>query len=134
MQMKRFFVICITVLCGASTMSADESAYQWSEHSVDTTTSVVIIRKDHKPWAKENWTFLHTNEGVKPFKPLDDLTFVGVPIFAAGWIAKSEKHGFKQQEDPRTCQPKQPDCSGRNCSAAKQAENDWFLPECIPEQ
>ena len=79
-------------------MSADESAYQWSEHSVDTTTSVVIIRKDHKPWAKENWTFLHTNEGVKPFKPLDDLTFVGVPIFAAGWIAKSEKHGFKQQE------------------------------------
>ena len=54
--------------------------------------------KDHAPWSKENWTFLHTNPGVKRYKILDDITFVGVPIFAAGWIAKSEKHAFRQQQ------------------------------------
>lgn len=52
---------------------------------------------DHKPWSKENWTWMRTNPGVKPYKFMDDMTFVGIPIFAAGLIAKSEKHAFKQQ-------------------------------------
>ncbi len=33
---------------------------------------------------------------VKPYKLMDDLTFIGVPIFAAGIIAKSEKASFRQ--------------------------------------
>lgn len=37
-----------------------------------------------------------TNPGVKPYKFMDDLTFVGIPIFAAGWIIKSEKASFRQ--------------------------------------
>lgn len=51
---------------------------------------------DHAPWAKENWTWMHTNPGVKPYKVMDDLTFVGVPVFLAGIIAKSEKAAFRQ--------------------------------------
>ena len=37
----------------------------------------------------------HTNEGVQPFKVMDDLTFVGVPLFLAGWAVKSDKAMFR---------------------------------------
>ena len=37
-----------------------------------------------------------TNPNVKPYKFMDDLTFVGIPLFVAGWIVKSEKNGFKR--------------------------------------
>lgn len=33
---------------------------------------------------------------VKPYKFMDDMTFVGVPLFVAGIIAKSEKASFRQ--------------------------------------
>ncbi len=36
---------------------------------------------------------------VKPYKLMDDLTFIGVPIFAAGIIAKSEKASFRQNTE-----------------------------------
>ena len=38
-----------------------------------------------------------TNPNTKPYKFMDDMTFVGVPLFVAGIIAKSEKNAFKQQ-------------------------------------
>jgi len=37
-----------------------------------------------------------SNPGVKPYQVMDDLSFVGVPIFLAGIIAKSEKKAFRQ--------------------------------------
>ena len=43
---------------------------------------------------KINW--LKTNPGVKPYKFMDDMTFVGVPLFVAGIILKSEKNAFRQ--------------------------------------
>ena len=55
-----------------------------------------LLAGGHKPWDKENWTWMNTNEGVKPYKVLDDLTFVGIPLFAAGWIIKGEKANFRQ--------------------------------------
>ena len=36
-----------------------------------------------------------TNPGVKPYKFMDDLTFVGVPLFLAGWAIKSDKAMFR---------------------------------------
>ncbi len=42
-------------------------------------------------------TWMNTNPGVKPYKVMDDLTFVGVPVFLAGVIAKGEKKYFAQQ-------------------------------------
>ena len=45
----------------------------------------------------DKWTWMETNPGVKPYKVMDDLTFVGVPIFVAGIIAKGEKKYFAQQ-------------------------------------
>ena len=37
----------------------------------------------------------HTNDGVKPFKVMDDLTFGGVPLFLAGWAVKGDKAMFR---------------------------------------
>ena len=36
-----------------------------------------------------------TNPGVKPYKFMDDMTFVGVPLFVAGWAIKGDKAMFR---------------------------------------
>jgi membrane-associated phospholipid phosphatase len=36
-----------------------------------------------------------TNPGVKAYKVMDDLTFVGIPLFLAGWGLKSDKAMFR---------------------------------------
>lgn len=44
-----------------------------------------------------------TNPAVKPYKFLDDQTWVGIPLFFAGMIAKSEKTAFRQDyNNPNT--------------------------------
>ena len=39
-----------------------------------------------------------TNPGVKPYKFMDDLTFVGIPLFAAGLAIKGDKAMFQKAE------------------------------------
>ena len=36
-----------------------------------------------------------TNPGVKPYKFMDDMTFVGLPLFVAGWAIKGDKAMFR---------------------------------------
>ena len=36
-----------------------------------------------------------TNEGVRPYQFIDDMTFVGVPLFVAGWAIKGDKAMFR---------------------------------------
>ncbi len=36
-----------------------------------------------------------TNPDLKPYKFMDDITFVGVPLFVAGWAVKSDKAMFR---------------------------------------
>jgi len=55
-----------------------------------------VMLEDHAPWAKETWRWSYTNPDVKPYKVMDDLTFVGVPVFVAGIIAKKEEKSFRQ--------------------------------------
>ena len=43
----------------------------------------------------QSWTWMKTNPGVKPFKVMDDLTFVGIPVFVAGWAIKGDKAMFR---------------------------------------
>jgi len=45
---------------------------------------------------KYQLTWMRTNDGVEPYKFINDLTFAGVPLFVAGIIAKSEKKSFRQ--------------------------------------
>ena len=37
-----------------------------------------------------------TNENVKPYRFMDDMTFVGIPLFVAGWGIKGDKAMFRQ--------------------------------------
>ena len=44
-----------------------------------------------------------TNPAVKPYKFMDDQTWVGIPVFVAGMIAKNEKAAFRQNyNNPNT--------------------------------
>ena len=44
-----------------------------------------------------------TNDAIKPYKFMDDQTWVGIPVFLAGWIAKGEKEAFRQDyNNPNT--------------------------------
>ena len=45
--------------------------------------------------ATDKWTWMETNPGVKPYEVMDDLTFVGVPLFVAGWAIKGDKAMFR---------------------------------------
>ena len=36
-----------------------------------------------------------TNKGVKPYTLMDDMTFVGIPLFVAGWAVKGDKAMFR---------------------------------------
>ncbi len=40
-----------------------------------------------------------TNPGVKPYKFMDDMTFVGIPLFAAGWAIKGDKAMFRVNQN-----------------------------------
>ena len=110
MNMKKRFLMFAAILsfCGITSASAND--YRDMEPLKLTVpemmpTLVTVTNNsyrpeleldDHAPWAKENWTWMRTNPGVKPYKVMDDLTFVGVPVFLTGIIAKSEKAAFRQ--------------------------------------
>lgn len=50
-----------------------------------------------------NFMKSRTNPAVKPYKFLDDQTWVGIPVFLSGLIAKSEKTAFRQDyNNPNT--------------------------------
>jgi len=44
----------------------------------------------------KRWSWMDGNPGVTPYRVMDDLTFVGIPIFVAGILAKGEKGAFRQ--------------------------------------
>ena len=109
--MKRYFWMLAVVItfCGSSVQASDyttscpltlevpEMIPTLTYERADTYRPELKLEvKDHAPWAKENWTWMRTNPDVKPYKVMDDLTFVGVPVFLAGIIAKSEKSAFRQ--------------------------------------
>lgn len=101
-------VLAVFSLCGAA--GALPSDYQNME-PLKLTTPVMEPKLDYSvstdPFhrlppiattdvSKYRLTWMRTNPGVKPYKVMDDLTFVGVPVFLAGIIAKSEKKAFRQ--------------------------------------
>lgn len=61
--------------------------------------------KLYEPPKAPDFNFIksRTNPAVKPYKFLDDQTWVGIPLFAAGLIAKGEKAAFRQDyNNPNT--------------------------------
>jgi hypothetical protein len=61
--------------------------------------------KLYEPPKAPDFNFIksRTNPAVRPYRFLDDQTWVGIPLFAAGLIAKSEKAAFRQNyNNPNT--------------------------------
>ena len=61
--------------------------------------------KPYEPPKAPDFNFIksRTNPNVKPYRFLDDQTWVGIPVFAAGLIAKAEKTAFRQDyNNPNT--------------------------------
>ena len=60
------------------------------------TSSTMNLTTAANQW-KPDFDFLKskTNPGVKPYKFMDDLTFVGIPLFVAGWAIKGDKAMFR---------------------------------------
>ncbi len=64
-----------------------------------------VVTKPYEPPKAPDFNFIkrRTNPDVKPYKFLDDQTWVGLPVFAAGLIAKAEKTAFRQDyNNPNT--------------------------------
>ena len=66
------------------------SAYTTLNENYSAATDTATV----KPKKKFKW--LVEREGIEGHKFMEDMTWVGVPIFVAGIIAKSEKHAFRQ--------------------------------------
>ena len=59
-------------------------------------TASVVLNKEAGKWRPDIDFFKSkTNPGVKPYKFMDDMTFVGIPLFAAGWALKGDKAMFR---------------------------------------
>ena len=67
-----------------------------SELSLNIASADMSTTKNAGAWKPDISFFKsRTNPGVKPYKFMDDMTFVGIPLFAAGWALKSEKAMFR---------------------------------------
>ena len=119
-KIRLWAIATLMVLCGANTLAIDYTAmkplklvtpemtptlnygeartFRPELETLTSYSSQTMNTCDHAPWAKENWTWMRSNPDAKPYEFMDDLTFVGVPLFVAGIIAKSEKHAFRQND------------------------------------
>ena len=68
------------------------------ELRLDAPSMDVMVSANH--W-KPDFDFFKskTNPGVKPYKFMDDMTFVGVPLFVAGWAIKGDKAMFRVNQE-----------------------------------
>ena len=114
MNMKKLFVIVVAAILSATAAHADNVYDNMEplrlttpamEPKLDYAASTLYrpelelrtMPLDMADTQEYKLTWMRTNPGVKPYKVMDDLTFVGVPVFLAGLIAKSEKESFAQQ-------------------------------------
>ena len=110
-KVKSLLLVAIMAFCG--TTSAVAGNYMNMEplklQSPEMKPELVAIpNRDYRPELelrnsstrvsdvnKYRMTWNRTNEGVKPYKVMDDLTFVGVPLFLAGLAVKGDKAMFR---------------------------------------
>ena len=72
-----------------------------NEQQVTATRDIKLYEPPKAP--DFNFIKSRTNPAVKPYKFLDDQTWVGIPLFLSGLIAKSEKTAFRQDyNNPNT--------------------------------
>ena len=67
-----------------------------SSEASETAEASAVVNTEVNAW-KPDFSFFKskTNPGVKPYKFMDDMTFVGVPLFLAGMAIKGDKAMFR---------------------------------------
>ena len=90
------------------TLFKDAEAFSIALHDDDDDDDdrrIVVVMKPYEPPKTPDFNFIksRTNPAVKPYRFLDDQTWVGIPLFASGLIAKAEKTAFRQDyNNPNT--------------------------------
>ncbi len=94
----------------ALTVIAESADVEETSASVDSVTYIALDEISpsamlyERPKAPDfNFIKSRTNPTVKPYRFLDDQTWVGIPVFLSGLIAKHEKAAFRQDyNNPNT--------------------------------
>ena len=76
-------------LVEVNTLPANSMSLDLATTSMSTTTTAGSWKPDFDFFKSK------TNPGVKPYKFMDDMTFVGIPLFVAGWAIKGDKAMFR---------------------------------------
>ena len=76
-------------LVEVNTLPANSMSLDLATTSMSTTTSAGSWKPDFDFFKSK------TNPGVKPYKFMDDMTFVGIPLFVVGWAIKGDKAMFR---------------------------------------
>ena len=106
MRLRPLFTLLAVVLAGQAnansyrnmeplTMDVPELKYEVTNQPEQTLNSLEVTYPSASPKMDVDFFKSKTNPGVKPYKFMDDMTFVGVPLFFAGWALKSEKAMFR---------------------------------------
>ena len=83
-------------LVEVNTLPANSMSLDLATTSMSTTTSAGSWKPDFDFFKSK------TNPGVKPYKFMDDMTFVGIPLFVAGWAIKGDKAMFRVNNEKGT--------------------------------
>ena len=102
-----------TFIIDSDTSSISENAFKvdeeqlWRSLAVTNARETAVLQADYHPelrryalpltktHGKYTLSWMRTNEGVKPYKFFDDMTFSGLPLFLAGIAIKGDKAMFK---------------------------------------
>ena len=99
---RLFWALCllsVSVVCLAEDMklTAPEMEPRLTYGESASKNTYLLLNQTASDMSKgsESWTWMKTRDNVKPYKFMDDMTFVGVPLFLAGWAIKGDKAMFR---------------------------------------
>ena len=76
-------------LVEVNTLSANNMSLDLATTSISTVSTAGNWKPDFDFFKSK------TSPGMKPYKFMDDMTFVGIPLFVAGWAIKGDKAMFR---------------------------------------
>ena len=97
-------------------MAVDSSADEAAPSVVPSVAPISVPEfKPYEPPKALDFNFIksRTNPVIKPYKFLDDQTWVGIPVFATGLIAKAEKTAFRQDYNNPSISDINPSCDSQ---------------------
>ena len=107
MNKIKFFAMCVIALMSAQayadnyydmdslTLEVPEMKLEFANKPIQPTLKFDMVAPATSPKMDFDFFKQKTNPGLKPYKFMDDMTFVGIPLFAAGWAIKGDKAMFR---------------------------------------